>query len=319
MRSTQAYTFSPATSGSFIPRSIVGTRIFLKPLAISYGLLTSSCFSSLSSFGMIAQCLHRNTPSFPESLRIQCATETVTENPKHTASTFVNESNSPKPEQSSEDKPESKLRFGPAEPVRAELWSESDAELVMYLFDIYNHLMQNEWLQSPIVPWEVSLSDDNFHVALAEHGDCMDAIIQFCELYSYGDNDDVFDLVCTIHNRHCPKHHAAHGWIDYYRTTFYTLLEQPIGIPLPNCDIPAKRYFDTVVNGARAGDVTSTPAVDLKNLLAQYPWEIIVIGHRAALRNLLRILSMAVPVLKQNTGHWIRNLGWVGGEVFDES
>ncbi len=223
------------------------------------------------------------------------------------------------------DMPESVLRCGPAEPERPELWSEADAKLLAHLLDIYSQLMQSRWIQSPCVVSPVS--ETEIQSVLPTQQDCMAVVLPFRQLYSKDGMDDLFNRSCKIHNRHCPKHHPTHNWIDYYRKQFNAALDSPVGFPLQNCDLPAKRYLDAFAYGARMVHGTGKKAeseADLKLLLSSHPREMVVMGYHATLNQLLRTVSMAIPVLKQNVHHWTQTLGWAsstspGGRQLFES
>jgi len=210
------------------------------------------------------------------------------------------------------DKPESILRCGPSEPERAELWSEADGKLLAHLFDIYSQLMQSRWIQSPCVVSAVS-DETEIQSVLPTQENCMAVVLPFRQLYSKDSMDDLFNRCCKIHNRHCPKHHPTHNWIDYYRKQFNSALDSPVGFPLQNCDLSAKRYLDAFAYGARmvhgTGKKTESEA-DLKLLLASHPREMVLMGYHATLQQLLRTVSMAILVLKQNVHHWTQTLGW---------
>ncbi len=209
------------------------------------------------------------------------------------------------------DMPESVLRCGPAEPERPELWKESDAELMAHLLETYNQLMQSRWIQSPCVVSPISESE--IHSVLPAHQDCMAVVLPFRQLYSKDGMDDLFNRCCKIHNRHCPKHHPTHSWVDSYRKQFNAALGNPVGFPLQNCDLPAKRYLDAFAYGARMVHGTGKKAeseADLRQLLGSHRREMVIMGYHATLNQLLRTVSMAIPVIKQNVHHWTQSLGW---------
>ena len=209
------------------------------------------------------------------------------------------------------DQPESVLRYGPPEPVRAHLWSESEAELVMHLAAVHDQLIGSRWLQSRCVV--APAANAEYHAILPVLEDCMAVVLPFRQLYSKDRMDDLFNRCCKIHNRHCPKDHPAHTWMENYRKQFNALLEEPVPFPLSGCTLPARRYLDAFAHGARVIHVSSKksiPEEDLKNLLASHPREMVVMGYHATLRFLLSTVSMAIPVMKQSVGHWINDLGW---------
>lgn len=222
------------------------------------------------------------------------------------------------------DKPESVLRFGPAEPERPELWTDSDAELMAHFVETYHQLMQSRWIRSPCVVSAISQTE--IRSVLPAHQDCMAVVLPFRQLYSKDGMDDLFNRCCKVHNRHCPKHHPTHNWIDYYRKQFNAALDNPVGFPLQNCTLSAKRYLDAFTYGARMAHGTgkkAEPEADLKELLALHQREMVVMGYHATLNQLLRTVSMAVPVITQNIHYWTESLGWAaasspsGKELFE--
>lgn len=210
------------------------------------------------------------------------------------------------------DMPESVIRCGPAEPERPELWSEADATLIAHLLETYEQLIRSRWIQSPCVVSPVS--ETEIHSVLPAHQDCMAVVLPFRQLYSKDGMDDLFNRCCKIHNRHSPKHHPTHTWIDYYRNQFNAALDSPVGFPLQSkSELPAKRYLDAFAYGARLVHSTGKKEeseADLNQLLATFPREMVVMGYHATLNQLLRTVSMAIPVLKQNVHHWTQKLGW---------
>jgi hypothetical protein len=231
----------------------------------------------------------------------------------------MDNNNPPKTERLDKAELDALLRGPPVDPGHAELWTEKDAEVVFYLFDIYQALQENQWLKSTDITRSVPPSDDDFHDGLADENGCMGALMLLSGNCTTNDLDQTFVRVCTTHNRHCPEQHAAHGWIDKCRKELCRVSEQPVGVALAGCSIPTHRVLDTLVNGALAGDATSTPAVDLQTLFDRYSREEIVTGYHTAANNLRNVISMTVPVLKHSVGHWVRNLGWAnGGWIIDD-
>jgi hypothetical protein len=69
------------------------------------------------------------------------------------------------------DIPESVLRFGPVAPVRSDLWTKNDAEVVLHLFEIYSQLVNSPWLKSRCV---VSpMPNSTMQAVLPLQHDCM--------------------------------------------------------------------------------------------------------------------------------------------------
>ena len=211
------------------------------------------------------------------------------------------------------DDPESILRCGPATPVRRELWTEADAELVAQLEAAYGHLSQSRWLRSRCAVSPVS--EDECHAILPVHEDCLAVILPFRQLYSKDGIDDLFNRCCKLHNRHCPPEHPTHSWVEHYRERFNTILDEPVRLMNVDSDLSAKRWLDAFAYGARVVHATSktdAPANDLKALLGSHPREMVVLGYHYVLRQLLSCTWMAIGVIHQNVDHWTKDLGWVG-------
>jgi hypothetical protein len=138
-------------------------------------------------------------------------------------------------------------------------------------------------------------------------------VLPFRQLYSKDSADDLFNKVCKLHSRHCPKGQAAYDWVKYYQRQFNSYLDKEVGFPLQNCTLPSRRYLDAFAYGARLVHVTSNsdiPVQDLTQLLSSYPREVVVMGYHATLRQILYTVSMAIPILRQNVNHWMKDLGW---------
>jgi len=209
--------------------------------------------------------------------------------------------------------PESVLRCGPAEPIRPELWSQADAELIAQLMDVFAQLAESRWLQSRCIVGRAA--KDNYKVILPISEDCMAVILPFRQLYSKDPADDLFNRCCKIHNRHCTETHPTHWWVDKYKVRFNTFLDKPVNFPLFQTTLPARRYLDAFAYGAKVVHATSrksNPATDLSSLLASHPKEMVVMGYHYTLHILLGYVSMAMPVLRQNVMHWVNDLHWAG-------
>jgi len=159
--------------------------------------------------------------------------------------------------------PESIVRHVPAEPVRAELWSQMDADLVDHLFDVYTELVQSRWLQARCVV--ASGARGEYRAILPVPEDCMAVILPFRQLYSRDSADDLFNRCCKIHNRHCPSKHVTYWWVAEYQSRFNTLLEEPVTFPLSCPNLPARRYLDAFAYGAKivhASSRSTDPAAE---------------------------------------------------------
>lgn len=209
------------------------------------------------------------------------------------------------------DEPGSILRLGPAEPIRPELWRKDDAALVAHFLGVYRQLVESRWRASDCV---VSPSHSGGYKAiLPVPEDCTAVILPFRQLYSKNSADDLFNRCCKIHSRHCPKGHPAFFWVQQYRKEFNAFLQSPPTFPMSAVGISAQRYLDAFAYGASVVHVSSktdTPAVDLDSLLQSRPRELVVMGYHYILQQLMRFVSMAVPVIRQDVSHWIRDLGW---------
>lgn len=209
------------------------------------------------------------------------------------------------------DHPETILRFGPAQPIRPDLWSQRDADLLAQFFDTYNDLISSKWLHSRC---EVVSSGTGVHAALLPlHEDCMSVILPFRQLYSSGENDNLFNRCCGIHNRHCPPDGAHLRWIQHYKCAFNAYLDRESGPTLVNTKISVRRYLDAFAYGARivhATSKTNEPQSDLKALLSANASEMVALGYHFALGQLLGYVSHAVPIIRQNVHHWTADLGW---------
>ena len=212
------------------------------------------------------------------------------------------------------DHPESVLRCGPAEPIRPDLWSQSDAELIAQLMDVFAQLARSRWVRSRCVVG--SAAKGEYKAILPVSEDCMAIILPFRQLYSQDPADDLFNRCCKIHNRHCPAGHPTYSWVDNYRAQFNTFLDKPPHFPpLHETSISSRRYLDAFAYGANVIHATSkksNPATDLGVLRASSPKAMVVFGYHYILRMLLNPVSMTIPVLRQNVMHWVNDLHWTG-------
>ena len=210
------------------------------------------------------------------------------------------------------DHPESVLRYGPADPIRPELWRQADHELMMHLWDLYTQLVRSRWLKGDC---EVTfISQDNLDAILPVNEDCMAVILPFRQLYSKDPADDLFNRCCNVHSRHCPADHATQKWVKFYQAGFNEFLDQPVGLPRFRSNLNPKRYLDAFAYGARVVHASSKkyePRTDLEALLRDHPKELVVMGYHWVLIMLLGYVSMVLPVLQQNITHWTDDLGWV--------
>ena len=221
------------------------------------------------------------------------------------------------------DMPESLLRFGPATPIRPQLWTQADADLMAQLSDVHGQLVRSRWLSSraTVSP----LGEKKFHAILPLREDCMAVVLPFRQLYSKDGADDLFNRTCNVHARHCPQDHPSHSWITEYQRQFNHFLETPVTFPLQDCTLPGRRYLDAFAYGAGVVHATSKkpePANDLTALLTQFGQPMVVMAYHVLLRELLQCISMAIPVFWLNVNHWVSDLGWAGrgkprtGDVF---
>lgn len=211
------------------------------------------------------------------------------------------------------DHPESVLRCGPAEPIRPELWSQSDAELIAQLMTVFAQLARSRWFRSRCVVGSVAKGKYKAILPISE--DCMAVILPFRQLYSKDPADDLFNRCCKVHSRHCPQNHPTYSWVDNYRARFNAFLDKPVHFPLHQSTMPARCYLDAFAYGAKVVHATSKksdPAVDLRALLASHAKEMVVMGYHYTMHIILNYVSMAMPVLRQNVMYWVSDLHWVG-------
>lgn len=208
------------------------------------------------------------------------------------------------------NEPESILRCGPVQPIRPELWHDTDADLVTHLFDVYRQLRDSRWLKSECV-----VSPDPEDTLLPIREDCMAVILPFRQLYSKNAGDDLFNRCCKVHACHCPSSHPIHRWVEEYKAQFNAFLEDPVTSFLNGCTLVRRRYLDAFAYGAKvvhANSRTSTPTEDWNYLRTSFPKEMILMAYHSTLRRLLYIVSMAVTVMWQSVNHWINECGWAG-------
>ena len=83
-------------------------------------------------------------------------------------------------------------------------------------------------------------------------------------------------------------------------------------------DLSARHYLNAFAYGANVVHATSKktePASDWDKLLGSNAKQLVVMGYHFVLHTLLRFVSLAIPVLRQNVTHWIKDLGWEGPEL----
>lgn len=222
--------------------------------------------------------------------------------------------------------PESVLRFGPTSPVRSELWSDRDADVLAQFFSTYRFLVTSRWFVSHC---EVAPSRTNTGGAiLPVPEDCMSVILPFRQIYSSDGMDDLFNRSCRIHNRHCPKGSPHHWWTEHYRKACNSYVHGRPNAMWVNTDLCVKRYLDAFAYGAgivHATSKTNAPQADLGALLANTSKDLVVFRYHSILHTLLRYVSQAVPIIHQNVHHWTTELGWptsarlAAQELFDAS
>jgi len=207
--------------------------------------------------------------------------------------------------------PESILRLGPAKPIRCELWTHDDADLLGRFLATHDYLARSRWIGSRCTVSPSTAGVRKAILPLPE--DCMSVILPFRQLYSSGTADDLFNRCCAIHNRHCPKEGPWLWWVGEYKSRFNALLNQVPHIPFVKTSLSSRRYLDTFAYGAgivHASSKSSIPATDLQELLGANARELVVMGYNFILRTLLGHVSMAACVIRQNVHHWTEDLGW---------
>lgn len=209
------------------------------------------------------------------------------------------------------DEPESILRRAPAEPIRPELWNQGVADLLAQFFEIHRQLTQSPWLRDRCVVARSANGECNS--ILPVENNCQAVVLPFRQLYSKDGQDDLFNRACKVHNRHCPDAHPTCDWVQHYSRSFNAFLQKPSGFPPMQCDLSVRRYLDAFAYGAglvHASNKKEEPVKDLDALLAAHPRELVVMTYHHILRTLLWNVSMAVPVICQNTDHWMNDLKW---------
>jgi len=211
------------------------------------------------------------------------------------------------------DIPESIIRFSPSIPIRKELWENSDADIFALFFKQFSFIRKSRWIISPC---QISpISKDICHARLPIQEDCMAVILPFRQMYSNNDNDNLFNKVCNLYKRHCPKDHPTYNWVGDYQKDFNNTLNGFPNFPIQNCGINNRRYLNAFAYGAKVVHVKSNekePVHDFEYLLENFQQEMVIMQYHVILRNLMSTMSMVVDVLQKNVGHWINNLGWSG-------
>ena len=211
------------------------------------------------------------------------------------------------------DIPESVLRFSPAIPVRKELWKGSDADIFALFFRQFSFIRKSRWINSPC---QISpISKDICQSRLPIQEDCMAVILPFRQMYSNDQKDNLFNKVCNIYKRHCPKEHPTYNWVSDYQKDFNNMLNGSIDFPIHNCKINNRRYLNAFAYGAKVVHVESKekePVHDFKCVLENFQQEMVIMQYHVILRNLMSTMAMVVDVLQKNIGHWINDLGWSG-------
>jgi len=205
--------------------------------------------------------------------------------------------------------PETILRLGPVTPIRTELWTDKDADLFAQFFSIFGFLARSRWLRSPC---RVTSSTAGVTSAtLPLHEDCMSVILPFRQLYSK--KDDLFNLACDLHNRHCPPNNDYHMWVKHYKDNFNCFLNTERRQPFVQTAISAERYIEAFAYGAgmihKRSD-NKEPESDLLLLLHSNDKEKVVFGYHYILRILLGYVSQAATVMQKSVQHWTHELRW---------
>lgn len=221
--------------------------------------------------------------------------------------------------------PESILRLEPVQPLRKELWNKADADVFALFFKQLNFILQSRWINSPC---QISpISKDKCYTRLPLEEDCMAVMLPFRQIYSKNPSDDLFNKVCKIFKRHCPKKHITYIWIEDYHEEFNAILEGNAYFPMQNCNINVRRFLNAFAYGAKVVHVKSKekePAQDLNYLLNEFQREKIIMQYHVILRNLMGTILMVHELLRKNIKYWISNLGWedtsggpIGSDIFN--
>lgn len=211
------------------------------------------------------------------------------------------------------DIPESIFRLEPIMPIREDLWKKTDADIFALFFKQLNFIHNSRWINSPC---QVSpISKEKCHARLPLQEDCMAVMLSFRQMYSNNDSDNLFNKICTIYKRHCPKEHPTYHWVEDYQKDFNTILEGYTNFPIQDCRINVRRYLNAFAYGARVVHVRSKKeesALDLEYLLNKFRREEVIMQYHVILHNLMSKMLMVRDVLRKNVGHWISNIGWEG-------
>lgn len=208
------------------------------------------------------------------------------------------------------DIPESILRFKSARPIRKNLWKKTDADIFALFFKQLSFIHNSSWINSPC---QISpISKEKYLSKLPLKEDCMVIILPFRQIYSSNDSDNLFNKVCGIYKRHCPKEHPTYDWVEDYQKDFNGILEGYIHFPIQDRQINARRFLNAFSYGAKVVHVKSReePSLDLEYLLGKYQREQVIMQYHVILRGLMSKMSMVNGVLQKNVGHWVNNLGW---------
>ena len=211
------------------------------------------------------------------------------------------------------DMPESVIRFNSVIPVQKELWKNSDADIFAHFFKQFSFIRKSRWITSPC---QISpISKDKCYARLPIQEDCMSVILPFRQMYSNNKKDNLFNKVCNLYKRHCPKEHPTYNWVKDYQRDFNNILNSLPDFPIQNCGINNRRYLNAFAYGANVVHVESNenePIQDLEYLLKNFQREMIIMQYHVILRSLFSSMSMVVDVFRKNVGYWINNLGWGG-------
>lgn len=207
--------------------------------------------------------------------------------------------------------PESILRIGPVNPIRGELWSQEDANLLAQYFRNYRFLANSRWLGTKCQVTPKKTGRDEALLPLEE--DCRSVVLPFRQLYSSDRMDDLFNKACGIHNRHCPAECSHVWWVGHYRKFFNDFLNgepKMFGVKAP---FSARRYLDAFAYGAgviHAKSKDATAQEDFNTIMQANSEEVAIFNYHFILHTLLGYVSLTIPVMRQNFYHWTEQLGW---------
>ena len=210
-------------------------------------------------------------------------------------------------------KPESIFRLDPVKPTRDELWRNTDSDIIDHFFKQYYFIRKSRWFKSPCSISHTSRNEYFSQLPIQE--DCMAIILPFRQLYSNNDTDNLFNKVCNVFKRHCPKDHQSFLWIEQYQKDFNLLLEEAPSFPLHNCEINRRRYLNAFAYGAKVVHVkgsNSEPSKDFEYLCNNFRLDEIVMQYHLILNDLMNKFAMVVDLLRKNFGYWVNDLGWKG-------